>query len=229
MTLTRASLLPALLSAIVLFTSGCEQCEDGDCDETPAPLEEGTWKLRFPSAPTMSAGCERLGMEVEALDPIYVQIATPSDWTFVMDLESILIRGERYGDSLVGEGDIDAMGTTPDHPEEVPDRDTDDVDSDCGTDDETGDVDDKCETEPAPDDRSPNTIALDATVQSPTDIVGELIVHLEAEGTICEASFGFKGSFTGEERPDEPVVHSEVEEERPPVESGGGETGSSES
>lgn len=219
MTLSRLALLPALLASTFLFAAGCETCEDATCDDAPASLQEGAWKLRFPAAPTLSSGCERLGLEVEAIDPITVQVATPSDWTFVMDIDGVVIRGERFGDSLVGEGAIDGGSDRPGQPAEAPDGDDDNDACDSGPDDE-GDADDKCETTPAPDDPAPNTVALDALVQSPTDMVGELIIHLEQGDTVCEASFGFRGSYTGVDQPDGPVtepVHEEEEEEaRPP-------------
>ena len=218
MTLPRLPLLPALLASTFLLASGCEYCEGNECDDTPAPLEEGTWQLRFPTAPTMSTGCERLGMEVESLDPIYVQLATPSDTSFVMDLDGVIIRGERFADSLVGEGSIDAQGGSPAHPEEVPDRETDgDEGGDSGCDTDGGGADDKCETTSPPEDRAANSVALDAVVRSPTDIQGELIVHLELDGTTCEASFGFRGTHTSDGGPDEPVEFGEDDDAPPPV------------
>jgi hypothetical protein len=213
MSLSRLALLPTLL-ALPLLLPACSECEGEDCGtEEAAPLREGSWTLRFVDRPSASPACARMGLDPSELEDLWVELATPSAQTFVMDLEGLLIRGERVGALLLGEGDIPMGG-----PGEAPKPGTGGTDTPAtGCDEEDGEAAGKCVTGPdePPAGGGGSSLALEATVASPERMAGELFLDLVVEGERCEAVFPFQGTWRSEGRDEAEPVPLDDDDEAP--------------
>ena len=209
---TALVLSPALVTLVA-----CSEPEPMPEERERTELREGTWKLRL-AGPVLEGACPTIDGApaaeiVEELDGFVLpaHVATTGPFGVRIDLEGVVLRGERADGWLSAEGRVDE--SHPSEPPEDDDRDDEDWGEDTdgeasGDEDGGGEAPPPCEVveEPVEDPEREDGIlvVLDASVLDAEHIEGELDIHYSSGEASCVINAELVGLYVGEPAEPEP-------------------------